>query len=93
VYRLIICYDIADDGRREDVSALLSACGARVQLSVFECTLRSKKVVRALRAALRRAIDEDEDQVRIYPVDRASLEQRYILGRRRLEEQADFYIV
>jgi len=93
MYQLLVCYDIADDNRRDDVSMLLSTCGARVQLSVFECTIRTKKDIRTLRAALRRAIDDDEDQVRIYPIERSALDERVILGRRRLEEQADFYIV
>jgi CRISPR-associated protein Cas2 len=93
IYTLLVCYDIADDERRGDISALLSTCGARVQLSIFECTVRTKREISALRAALRRAIDQDEDQVRIYRLDKTAIDNRTILGRRRLEERADFYIV
>lgn len=93
MYTLLVCYDITDDERRGEISALLSACGARVQLSTFECALRTKREVAALRAALRRAIDEDDDQVRIYHLDKTAVETRAILGRRRLEERSDFYIV
>jgi CRISPR-associated protein Cas2 len=40
--RYVITYDIADDGRRDDVATLLSGYGPRVQLSVFECDVRSR---------------------------------------------------
>ncbi|MGW4520006.1 CRISPR-associated endonuclease Cas1 [Amycolatopsis sp. NPDC004378] len=92
VYTLLVCYDVGDDDRRDEVSAVLSVQGARVQLSTFECALRTKREVTALRAALKRIIDQDEDQVRIYQLDKAALDSRVILGRRRLEERADFYI-
>jgi len=39
----LITYDIADDRRREDVATLLSGYGPRVQLSVFECDVRSRR--------------------------------------------------
>jgi CRISPR-associated protein Cas2 len=65
----LITYDISEDGRREDVATLLSGYGPRVQLSVFECELRSRREATALRAKLRDLIDPVEDQVRIYPLD------------------------
>ena len=45
----LITYDIADDRRREDVATLLSGYGPRVQLSVFECELRSRREAADLR--------------------------------------------
>jgi CRISPR-associated protein Cas2 len=65
----LITYDISEDGRRVDVATLLSGYGPRVQLSVFECELRSRREATALRAKLRDLIDPVEDQVRIYPLD------------------------
>jgi CRISPR-associated protein Cas2 len=62
----LITYDVADD-RREDVATLLSGYGPRVQLSVFECELRSRREAAALRVKLRNLIDPVEDQVRVYP--------------------------
>ena len=38
--RYVVTYDIADDGRREDVATLLSGYGPRVQLSVFDAICR-----------------------------------------------------
>ena len=63
-------YDIADDRRREDVATLLSGYGPRVQLSVFECDLRTRREAAALRSKLRELIDPVEDQVRLYPARR-----------------------
>jgi hypothetical protein len=46
----MVLYLITDDRRREDVITLLSGYGLRVQLSVFECELRSRREAAALRA-------------------------------------------
>ncbi|MCA1676888.1 MAG: CRISPR-associated endonuclease Cas2 [Actinobacteria bacterium] len=43
---VVVAYDIVDDGRREDVASLLSGYGPRVQLSVFECQVRSRSSCR-----------------------------------------------
>jgi CRISPR-associated protein Cas2 len=51
--RYVIAYDIADDGRREDVATVLSGYGPRVQLSVFECDVRSRREAADLQAKLR----------------------------------------
>jgi CRISPR-associated protein Cas2 len=90
---VIVCYDITDDGRREDVAALLSGYGPRVQLSVFECEIASADEVQALRAALRERIDPLTDQVRLYPTTQTTFSQRYIIGARTVEERSDFWIV
>jgi len=89
----LIAYDIADDRRREAVSATLSACGARVQLSVFECELPDPVALTVLLARLREAIDADDDQIRMYPLPLDVERQLKILGNRTLEERRDFYIV
>jgi CRISPR-associated endonuclease Cas2 len=68
--RYAVTYDIADDACREDVAALLSGYGPRVQLSVFECDLRSRREAAALRSKLRELIAPVEDQVRPYSLQR-----------------------
>jgi CRISPR-associated protein Cas2 len=50
---LVVCYDITGDDRREDVAALLSGYGPRVQLSAFECEVADADGIAALRTALR----------------------------------------
>jgi CRISPR-associated protein Cas2 len=89
----LITYDIPDDDRRSDISDLLAAHGARVQYSVFEVTLPTKKDVQRLRGTLRGRIDRDEDQVRLYPLPGPVLNELVILGNRRLEERADYWIL
>jgi CRISPR-associated protein Cas2 len=89
----LIAYDIADDGRREEVSALLSGYGPRVQYSVFEVVLSSKTAAARLRRALKHLIDPDDDQIRLYPLSISELNASITLGNRRLEERADYWIV
>jgi CRISPR-associated protein Cas2 len=89
----VAAYDIADDRRREDVATLLSGYGPRVQLSVFECDLLSKRDAIALRARLRQLIDPAEDQIRIYPLDERTIRETIVLGARVIEERQDYWIV
>ena len=89
----MVCYDIADDPRREDVATLLSGYGPRVQLSVFECEVRTDRELAQLRAGLRDRIDPLEDQVRLYPTTSQTFSERYIIGARVVEERADYWIV
>lgn len=92
-YTFLVTYDIADDERRGAVSDLLAGHGARVQYSVFEVTLPTKKDIGHLRRRLRGLMDRDEDQVRLYPLPDPVLNQLVILGNRRIEERADFWIL
>jgi CRISPR-associated protein Cas2 len=90
---VVVCYDIADDRRREDLAGLLSGYGPRVQLSVFECEVRTPKELHRLRTEIRVRIDPLEDQVRLYPTTSQTLNERYIIGARVVEERADYWIV
>jgi CRISPR-associated protein Cas2 len=91
--RYVIAYDIADDRRRDDVATLLSGYGPRVQLSVFECELRSAREAARLRVKLRELIEPAEDQIRLYPLDEKTVRGLVVLGARVLEERQDFWIV
>ena len=92
-YTFLIAYDIADDERRTAISDLLAGHGARVQYSVFEITLPTKKDIGHLRRRLRGLIDCDEDQVRLYPLPDSVLNELVILGNHRIEERTDFWIL
>ncbi|WP_334144291.1 CRISPR-associated endonuclease Cas2 [Rhabdothermincola sp.] len=89
----LITYDIADDRRREAVSAALAAWGARVQFSVFECEFPDSAVAAEIVAQVEMLIDPVDDQVRVYRLPGEGTSWRQILGRRRLEEREDFWIV
>jgi hypothetical protein len=49
-------------------------------------SVRDKREIAVLRAELRRAVDQGEDQIRICQLDEPALEKRLILGRRQLED-------
>lgn len=90
---VVVAYDVTDDRRREDLAALLSGLGPRVQLSVFECQVESAAALRRLRAEIRERIDPLEDQVRVYPTTVQTYAERYVIGARTVEERADYWIV
>ncbi|MBA9007283.1 CRISPR-associated endonuclease Cas2 [Thermomonospora cellulosilytica] len=91
--RYLITYDIADDARRDDIATLLSGYGPRVQLSVFECDLPSRREATELRKRLRTLIDPTEDQIRFYPLDERAIRNTTVLGARVIEERQDFWII
>lgn len=91
--RYVICYDIADDERRDDIATVLSGYGPRVQLSVFECELRSREEFLGLLGKVRSLVEPVEDQVRIYPLDATASRSVIVVGARTLEERQDFWIV
>jgi CRISPR-associated protein Cas2 len=81
------------DAWREDVATLLSGYGPRVELSVFERDLRTRREAVALRLKLGELIDPVEDQVRLHPLDERSARQVAVIGARVIEERQDFWIV
>lgn len=91
-FGLLICYDVADDDRRCDVSAVLSEVGVRVQLSVFECRVRGTAELKELLERLRAVMESAEDQVRVYNFGSRQPAPE-ILGQRTLDEWRDFWIV
>ena len=61
-HRILVCYDIADDKRRNRVAKACESFGTRVQFSVFECPLDETRFAQ-MRAAMEELIQRDEDQV------------------------------
>ena len=88
--RYVITYDIAGDRRREDVAALLSGYGPRVQLSVFECGLRTRRGAGSLQGKLRDLIDPLDDQVRGCPLNDRATRGVAVIGARMIEETPRF---
>ncbi|WP_328435370.1 CRISPR-associated endonuclease Cas2 [Nocardia puris] len=90
--RALVVYDIADNGRRAALSAILAEYGPRVQLSVFEIEILDAKDRRVLLTRIRDIILDEEDQVRIYemPMHASS---RTIIGERVLEERRPYYFI
>jgi CRISPR-associated protein Cas2 len=58
----LVCYDIAEDKRREQVFKVCKNHGIHLQFSVFECDLNAMELT-GLQRKLREAISQTEDQV------------------------------
>lgn len=63
----IICYDIKDEKRLNKVYKLMSGLGIHLQYSVFYNRLGWQELLE-LKEKLRNLIDEEEDDIRIYPL-------------------------
>ncbi len=76
---IVVCYDIADDNRRNKVSEILEGFGERVQRSVFECDITPDQFER-LKRKLSNVIKEEEDSVRFYFVCGSCISKFEMLG-------------
>ena len=88
----LICYDIADDGRRGRVASTLLDFGTRVEESVFVAQLDEELAVRMVERVTR-AIDVDADRVHIFVLCGACGGKMKVLGTAEVVEDPDFYII
>jgi len=88
----VVCYDIANDRRRYRVMKALEGFGRHVQESVFECELNETRLLR-LEGLLQRLINEQEDNVRFYPLNEADLKKVRMLGTATLQRSEATVIV
>lgn len=63
----LICYDIRDPKRLGRVLRLMKANGLHVEYSVFYCSLTWPEL-QSLKRALISLIDDEKDDVRLYPL-------------------------
>ena len=75
----VIRYDVPCDRRRKKIANLLEGYGQRVQYSVFECNLSSKKY-QQLSNELKKHYCEAEDSIRFYPISQHTYSQIEIWG-------------
>ena len=59
-----MCYDIADDRRRERLSDVLLDFGTRVQESVFQCLI-DPSLAEEMLARVKRTVEENTDKVHV----------------------------
>ena len=90
--RYLVCYDIADNNRRQHISELLLDYGKRVQESVFECLIEAPLANR-MQERLRGTIDVECDSVFVFPVCDACLARATNLGLARQVSDPECYIV
>jgi CRISPR-associated protein Cas2 len=88
----VVCYDVPDDKRRQQVAKVLEGFGRRVQYSVFECDLDPAKAEK-LKASLVKHIHDKEDDVRFYPLNQADIPRIHLLGKAKLQLNQPYYIV
>lgn len=88
----IICYDIADDGRRSRVASCLLDFGTRIQESVFVANLDDDLAGR-MRGRLARLVSEAEDRVHVFRLCSACEPKTWTLGQGQLVEDREFYII
>lgn len=75
----LVCYDIADDRRRNQVAHLLEGYGMRVQKSVFESVLTPDQY-QMVQKKLSKYLDPKEDQIRFYAMSPRYRQMVLILG-------------
>ena len=88
----VVCYDIADDRRRERIAAALLDYGPRVQESVFVANL-DEELARKMIARIERLVDEGLDRVHIFELCAACSGKTKTMGTAEMVEDRRFYIV
>lgn len=73
----VVCYDIADDRRRDHLASLLLNYGKRVQESVFVANLDGE-LSRRMSAEVEKALDADHDRVHIFHLCGACVESTVV---------------
>jgi CRISPR-associated protein Cas2 len=88
----IVCYDIAEEGRRTRVAKVLLDFGRRLEESVFAMNLDEELVAR-MKERLERQIEEMEDTVHIFPLCNACAGKMEVLGRGEKPQERLFYVI
>lgn len=76
---IMICYDVADNRRRNKIARLLEGWGERVQDSVFECHVTPAQQRRIIND-IAKLIDAEEDKVRYYALCNKDRGKLQVLG-------------
>ena len=88
----VVCYDIADDGRRSRVAGALLDFGVRVQESVFVANLDEELAARMM-GRVSKLTDQQYDKVHVFALCEACSRRTKVLGTAEVVEDKEFYIV
>jgi CRISPR-associated protein Cas2 len=80
------------ESKPHKVVTILESYGIRAQFSVFECSISTRQQM-TLEGKLRRVINEEEDELRFYPLNEADLTRVKTLGIARLHLGSDSLII
>ena len=89
---VVVCYDIADNKRRNKAYKTLEAFGSHAQESVFECDITPKQLQK-LRERLKAVIKEKEDCLRYYILCEECVRRIEVVGLGVVEKTKEFYLV
>ena len=88
----VVCYDIADDRRRERLSTVLLNYGQRVQESVFVANLDSELAER-MSGEVKKELDVDQDRVHIFRMCGACAGGTEVFGTAEVVADRAWYVV
>lgn len=88
----IVCYDIADDGRRERMAKALLDYGRRIQESVFLAAL-DEELLDRMRARVVKLLEMSEDSLFVFPVCDGCARKAESYGWAALPKDQDYYVV
>ena len=88
----VVCYDIADDRRRDHLSSVLLNYGKRVQESVFVANLDTELAQR-MSEDVEKALDMERDRVHIFRLCRACVDGTVVMGTAEVVEDRAWYVV
>jgi len=87
-----VCYDIADDGRRQRLSDALLDFGSRVEESVFHC-LMEPPLAEEMKERIRRIVVKEADKVHVLSLCDTCAGRIETYGLARKAEDPEYLIV
>lgn len=90
--RYLVCYDIADDRRRDRLATLLLDFGPRLQESVFLCNL-DDVLFQRMTERIRKTVEAAEDKVHVFTLCEACRKRVWVVGLTEVPEDPEFFIL
>jgi len=88
----VICYDIADDGRRSRLASALLDFGVRIQESVFTANL-DQELAAAMLERLAKLIDGYWDRIHVFQLCQGCSPRTLVMGTAEIVKDGEFYII
>ncbi len=89
----LVCYDVPNDKRRTKLAKRIEQRCQRVQYSVFECPLNETDLTYQLEKRWLPLLDSNEDNLRVYPLDKKAKQKTRIHGSPPPYEPPDYVIL
>ena len=88
----VVCYDIADDARRNRLASTLLDFGQRVQESVFMANL-DEELAGHMLERISKTMDGHWDRVHVFPLCQSCSPHIVVMGTAETISDQDFYII